>query len=340
MKTTASIGIDLGHSSVKTSIKTGIKLPILGGTTIFPTVVRDWVQIANEETARRAEADTVEINGKKFFVGETAQRQSQAETFTGQNRNWIETEQHDALLVSAWHRAMAVLARSENSLADPDQVSVVLGLPASYYAEQREVLLQRARCLLQRLVKPHQDLQIYIESQSRAPLLCVVFDAYGQETGRAGEEETWGVVEIGQFTTDFTLHDRGQEVDAAASSARGVSMIYDRIGAGFKQRGYEASYEMITKAIQTRKVKDFGKEEDINDIVQPAVSEFTTYIMDEVSSRFGTKARSMDGIIVPSGGAYIVGSEIRAKYPNAIIPAQPRFAVSEGYSRFGLLTLV
>jgi hypothetical protein len=68
-KTAASIGIDLGHSSVKTSIKTGIKLPILGGTTIFPTVVRDWVQIANEETARRAEADTVEVNGKKFLVG-------------------------------------------------------------------------------------------------------------------------------------------------------------------------------------------------------------------------------------------------------------------------------
>lgn len=340
MKNTISIGIDLGHSSVKTSIKTGNKIPVLGGATIFPTVVRDWVQIANEETARRAEADTVEVNGKKFFVGETAQRQSQAETFTGQNRNWIETEQHDALLVSAWNRAMAVLAKPENSLTEPDQISVVLGLPASYYVEQREVLLARARNLLQRLVKPHQDLQIYIESQSRAPLLCVVFDAYGQETGRAGEEETWGVVEIGQFTTDFTLHDRGQEVDAAASSARGVSMIYDRIGAGFKQRGYEASYETITKAIQSRKVKDFGKEVDVSDIVQPAVSEFTSYIMDEVASRFGTKARSMDGIIVAGGGAYIVGSEIKGKYPNAIIPAQPRFAVAEGYSRFGLLTLI
>jgi len=340
MKNTISIGIDLGHSSVKTAIKSGNKMPVIGGYTIFPTVVRDWIPIANEETARRAEADTVEINGKKFFVGETAQRQSQAETFTGQNRNWIATEQHDALMASAWNRAMGVLAKPENDMTEPEQISLVLGLPASYYAEQRDALLSRARGVLQPLVKPNQDLQIYVETQSRAPLLCIVFDAYGQETGRAGEEEIWGVVEIGQFTTDFTLHDRGQEVDAAASSTRGVSMIYDRIAVTFKQRGYEASYEQISRAIQSRKIKDFGKEVDVNDIVQPAISEFTTYILDEVASRFGSKARSMDGIIVAGGGAYIVGQEIKAKYPNTIIPAQARFAVAEGYSRFGLLTLM
>ena len=148
MKNTISIGIDLGHSSVKTAIKSGNKMPVIGGYTIFPTVVRGWTPIANEETARRAEADTVEVNGKKFFVGETAQRQSQAETFTGQNRNWIATEQHDALMASAWNRAMGVLAKPENNMAEPEQISLVLGLPASYYAEQRDALLSRARGLL------------------------------------------------------------------------------------------------------------------------------------------------------------------------------------------------
>lgn len=339
MKNAVSIGIDLGHSSVKTSIKSANKIAVIHGSSIFPTVVRDWIQIANEETARRAEVDTVVVNGKKYFVGETAQRQSQAETFSGQSRNWIETEQHDALLVSAWNRAQVVLAHTDNNMGEPERISVVLGLPASYYAEQRDVLRHRAVGILQKLVKPHQELSIYIESQSRAPLLCVVFDSYGVETGRAGEDETWGVVELGQFTTDFTLHDRGQEVDSAASSARGVHMVYDRIAASFKQKGFEGSFDLISKAIQTRKVKDFGKEVDVNDIVAPAISEFSTYILDEVASRFGSKARSMDGIIVAGGGAYIVGQDIKAKYPNAVIPGQPRFAVAEGYSRFGLLTL-
>ena len=337
MTNSIALGFDLGHSSVKISIKSGSKHPLIGASEIFPTVVRNWTPIANEETARKAEADTVVVNGKKFFVGVTAQRQGQADSFSGQSRDWIETEQHDALLVSAWNRACAVLAK--NDMAEPERISLVLGLPASYYAEQRDVLRIRASALLQRLVKPHQDLQIYIESQSRAPLLCVVFDHHGVETGRAGEDESWGVVEIGQFTTDFTLHDRGQEVDSAASSARGAHMVYDRIAAAFKAANYVADFETISTAIQSRKIKVYGKETDVSDLIMPAINEFTTYILDEVTTRFGDKAQRLDGIIVAGGGAYIVGQDIKAKYPNAIVPTNPRFAVAEGYSRFGLLTL-
>lgn len=337
MKHSASIGIDLGHSSVKISVKSGNKIPLIGAAEIFPTVVRNWASIANEETAKKAEVDTVDVNGKKFFIGVTAQRQGQAENFSGQSRNWVETEQHDALLIGAWNRANAILAKNE--MLDPDRISLVLGLPASYYVEQREPLRQRAISLLQRLVKPHQELSIYVESQSRAPLLCVVFDSYGVETGRAGEDESWGVVEIGQFTTDFTLHDRGQEVDSAASSARGAHMVYDRIASTFKQKNYLSDFETISTAIQSRKIKVYGKEVDVSDLISPAISEFSSYILDEVATRFGEKAQRMDGIIVAGGGAYIVGPEIKAKYPNAVIPTNPRFAVAEGYSRFGLLTL-
>jgi plasmid segregation protein ParM len=337
MAKAASIGIDLGHSSVKISVKSGAKMPLHGASEIFPTVVRNWASIANEETAKKAEVDTVEVNGKKFFVGVTAQRQGQAENFSGQSRNWIETDQHDAMLISAWDRANTILAK--NNLADPEQISLVLGLPASYYSEQREPLRARAISLIQRLIKPHQHLSVYVESQSRAPLLCVVFDQYGAETGRAGDDESWGVVEIGQFTTDFTLHDRGQEVDSAASSARGAHMVYDRIAATFKQKGYISDFETITGAIQTKKIKVYGKEVDVADVIAPALSEFSSYILDEVATRFGEKAQRLDGVIVAGGGAYIVGQEIKAKYPNAVIPQNPRFAVAEGYSRFGLLTL-
>lgn len=337
MTSSVSIGADLGHSSVKLSVKTSDKTALLGSAEIFPTVVRNWISIANEETARKALADTVEVNGKKFFVGVTAQRQGQADSFSGQTRNWIETEQHDALLVSAWDRAARILRA--NDIHNPEQIALVLGLPASYYAEQRDILRSRAQALLQPLVKPHQELKIYVESQSRAPLLCVAFDTHGSETGRAGEDESWGVVEIGQFTTDFTLHDRGQEVDAAATSARGAQMVYDRIAASLKAKNYVSDFETISHAIQSRKIKVYGKEVDVGDIVNPALSEFATYIEDEVATRFGEKAQRMDGIIVAGGGAYLVGPQIKAKYPNAVIPGNPRFAVAEGYARFGLLTI-
>jgi plasmid segregation protein ParM len=170
-------------------------------------------------------------------------------------------------------------------------------------------------------------------------LLCVVFDAYGAETGRAGEDETWGVVEIGQYTTDFTLHDHGQEVDNLASSVRGTAMVYDRIAATFKQSGYMSDFETISTAIKTQKIKVYGKETDVSDLVKPAIAEFTQYILDEVAKRFGEKAQGMDGLIVAGGGAHIVGEAIKKIYENALVPSNPRFSVAEGYSRFGLLTL-
>ncbi|OLP04560.1 ParM/StbA family protein [Rhodoferax antarcticus] len=336
-KTPISIGIDLGHSSVKVSVKSANKIALIGATTIFPTVVRSWTKIANEETARKAMNDTVDVNGKRFFIGVTAQLQGQAENFSGQSRNWIETDQHDALLVGAWNRAQTIL--EQNNMADTDNISLVLGLPASYYAQQREPLRKRAYALISRLIPPTQKFRVFIESQSRAPLLCVAFDAYGSETGRAGEDESWGVIEIGHYTTDFTFHDRGQEVDGAASSASGAHMVYDILTAAFKAAGYLVDTDTITTAIKTRKVKSYGVEIDVGHLVDPAIQSFSSYIQEEVASRFGEKAQRMDGLIVAGGGAYMVGQDIRANYPNAVVPNNPRFAVAEGYSRFGLLTL-
>lgn len=332
-----SIGIDLGHSSVKIAVKAAKKSALFNSTNIFPTVVRNWTAIANQETAQKAVADTVEIGGKKFFIGLTAQLQGQAENYSGQSRNWIQSEQHDALLLGAWNRAMRILA--ENDMAEPTNISLVLGLPASYYADQRGALRARAVSLLAHKMSEHQQLQIFVESQSRAPLLCVAFDAQGTETGRAGEDESWGVVEIGHYTTDFTLHDRGQEVDGATSSASGAYVIYDKIAAAFKQAGYLCDTETITSAIKTKKIKRFGQLVDVSELVNPAIQDFSSYILEEVGSRFGDTTQRLDGLIVAGGGAYIVGDDLKAIYPNAIVPANPRFAVAEGYSRFGLLTL-
>lgn len=337
MASPISIGIDLGHSSVKVSVKTSNGLALKGANINFPTVVKPWKLIANEETARKAELDTVQIDGKKFFIGVTAARQGQADTFSGQSRNWVETIEHDALLVGAWSRAMSILA--DNDLIYPGKMSLVLGLPTSYYLAQRGLLRARAQHLLNPKLAPGQNLQVFVEAQSRAPLLCVALDSYGQATGKAGESESWGVVEIGHFTTDFTFHDRGQEVDSISSSAMGARMAYDSVATQFKQKGYPVDIESIDTAIRTGKTKNFGQEIDVSNIVNPALSEFSTYILDEVTSRFGEKAQRMDGIIVAGGGAHLVGPYVKMTYPNATIPQNPRFTVAEGYSRFGLLTL-
>jgi len=331
-----SIGIDLGHSSVKVAVKTN-QGPLKEATEIFPTVVRNWCHIADVPTAKKALTDTVEVDGRKFFVGITAVRQGQAETFTGQNRSWVNTIQHDALLVGAWQRALKILEK--NNLDTPKRVVLVLGLPASYYMEQRKHLRSRTEELIRPLLSVGQTLEVFIQSQSRAPFACVSISASGQPTGAGGDTESWGVVEIGHFTTDFTFHDRGQEVESASSSASGAHTIYEEVASHFKQRGYLSDFESVTDAIQKKSLKVYGKDVDVSDVVNPAITQFANYILDEVRTRFGEKAQRMDGIIIAGGGAAIVGKEIQEKFPNAIIPESARYAVAEGYSRIGLLRI-
>jgi plasmid segregation protein ParM len=155
------------------------------------------------------------VNNRKFYIGVTGLRQCQAESFTGQTRNRIETDQHDALLVGAWISANKII--ETNGLHPPQTLTLVLGLPAFHYIEQRSALRARVKALIEPLLLADQTQRVFIESQFRVPLLFISVDSNGNPTDSAGNNEAWGVTEIGHFTTDFTFHDQGQEVDRAAS---------------------------------------------------------------------------------------------------------------------------
>jgi hypothetical protein len=60
MSRDAFTGADLGHSSMELSVKSG-PTPLSDGADIFPAVVLRWSQIATQDTARKALADTVPL---------------------------------------------------------------------------------------------------------------------------------------------------------------------------------------------------------------------------------------------------------------------------------------
>ena len=62
------IGLDIGHSMVK-----AVALSEDGRHTItFPSVVTHALPISDDMTAREAEKETVSVQGRNYFVGNTA----------------------------------------------------------------------------------------------------------------------------------------------------------------------------------------------------------------------------------------------------------------------------
>lgn len=331
-----AIGIDVGHSSVKISAINPNTQKLFEGQ--IETVVRDWKQLSNPATAKAAEKDTVTVNGRKFFIGRTAVLQSRAEDFSGQSKDWINTPEHDALVVGAWHMAHRLLT-SDPAYRTPETIHLILGLPAAFFFRQKDALRDRVIDLITPHLIHHQKLTVLVQSQSLAPLFTVAIDQFGLPTGKVSEEDSWGSVEIGHYTTDFSFQDRGQEIDEATTSVDGVITVYQRVKEGLKQKGYVHDLETISKAVQYRKIKIFGTDVDVSDIVQPAVYDFATLIKERTNNLFKDSSQRMDGIVIAGGGAHIdgIGSAIKEQYPNAIILDNARFAVSNGLARLGLL---
>ena len=71
----ASFGVDIGHSAVKIAASM-LDTPTLRHTATIPTVVVRAIDLTNEDTARKAAAETITIDGASYFFGETAILQS------------------------------------------------------------------------------------------------------------------------------------------------------------------------------------------------------------------------------------------------------------------------
>jgi len=195
----ASFGWDIGHSSCKLAIA-------LAGDgknrkfELFPTVVVPATHIDDEETAKLAQKETVWVDGQSFFVGKTALSQGHAVVFSGQDKDWITTPAHDALILAAWRKSLAQLPNH------PKNIVIVLGLPMAFYAIQKDVLKDRAYKLLSPLLEKGQFLEIKTCSQSRAPLVNLQHLEDGSINPKYNiETDNYAVIDIGHFTTDFCL---------------------------------------------------------------------------------------------------------------------------------------
>ena len=333
MQKNISIAIDGGHSMFKvraalsSAPNTRISLQI-------PTVVMPAILLTNEQTKLRAEGETVELHGKKYFFGETALRQGRSEVFTGQNSDWIESIQHDVLLLGAWFNVMREIG------SGPARIHLVMGLPAKYLSAQKSLLRERVTALLTPRLLPGQTLRVLIQSQADAPLQWISLDTDGALNKQTSlDSGAWGVIEIGHFTTDFALSEQGSMVEYAVASCAGMNLAYEAIASALAAERLPTALDVVERAIRTREIKLFGKPQNVGALVERAMAGFEAIVLDEANRIFGDKAATLDGIVVGGGGAELLFAKLRDRFPNAICDDNPRMMVAEGFCRLGLMSL-
>jgi plasmid segregation protein ParM len=179
-----------------------------------------------------------------------------------------------------------------------------------------------------------------VQSQADAPLQWLAIQGNGAlNTQRDLDNEAWGVIEIGHYTTDFALSERGSMMEYAVASCAGMHLVYDALSCAMAAERLPTALDVVETAVRTRSIKLYGKPRDVGPLLDTATSGFQATVLDEADRIFSDKAAVLDGIVVGGGGAELLFGKLLERFPNAICGDEPRMMVAEGFCRLGLMSL-
>lgn len=321
-----AIGLDVGRSAVKVVAFAGGLFYRL----VFPSIVTPAIEIGDAATAARAEQETVEIKGKRYFTGDTARLQGGATSTVGLSHDWIETNEYLALVASTMKRLEAI---GVPGLENP---YMVIGTPASQFGPQQTRLEEMTRQVV--------SAEIKVLPQPMGAYCDFFLDPRGLPIKEHVRDEnkrlkSWAVVEVGHFTTDFLLMREGQYIERGAGSCEGVNFAAEHLVRILAGKKIQTNLLACETALQTKKIFHFG-ERPIENEVNEAAAHVVQKIIAKANSLLSTEVATLDGVLLAGGGAELVHPSLTAAWPHTILLKNPRMSVADGFCRYGMGVLL
>ncbi|HEX2953572.1 MAG TPA: ParM/StbA family protein, partial [Bacillota bacterium] len=322
---TKNIGIDLGFGFVKAT--NGEK------DFIFPSVVG-----AGQDLTYRSELTTyvdpienlsVSIEGKKYFVGDLAIRQSEILS-RSLGENHAQEKNTKILLLTA----LALFVQG-----DSEEFNVVTGLPPSYYLAFKDELAE--------MVKGNHSIIINTDGTDRKKTIVVdkvkiipqplgtlfqkLFNQNGVLEDKDMARSRIGIIDVGFRTTDFAVADKLEYIDKMSySTATGMSNAYGLVSEHLRNqfRIYKENFE-LDEIIQEAKIKIAGKVHDLTQVKKEAFEQVAAKILTEMNSIWDR--RELDLIFVSGGGGKALADYLLPELETAVLIEDSQIANVHGY---------
>jgi plasmid segregation protein ParM len=322
------VGLDLGHSAVKMTFdgKSGTV-----DRFIFPSLAAPAIQIRNEAEAKIAADETIAINGRNFFVGNTAAIQGRAGLSNGLTSEWISSDEHSALI------AMAKRVVDKSGV---DGLRLyVLGLPVVHFETHKDILKEKAtqqlgnNCEIRVIPQPIGGYQAHMLNRN---------GAINKE--RSFSDESWGVIDVGYYSTDFILMMQGRWVESSSGGCGGVRMAAEHMQRLLEAKGIQRDLVDVEKGLREGFIRHFGDKMDLSKEISEATELVASKVIDMATQLMSSHVHSLDGVLVTGGGADIIFSTMKSRWPHVKLIEDShnnpkiqgsRFIVSEGYYRWG-----
>jgi hypothetical protein len=147
-----------------------------------------------------------------------------------------------------------------------------------------------------------------------------------------------GILDIGTFTCDLALSD-GFEYVAKASGSRTVAMstVWRQVRDGIKERhSLEYDLHQIDHILRNgQSVTVQGQDQDIGDLVQPAVDVLAQQVLAFARDRWG-RARDFRRILLTGGGAVHIAEAVKQVYPHTLVLSEPHKGNVRGFLKYAV----
>lgn len=147
-----------------------------------------------------------------------------------------------------------------------------------------------------------------------------------------------GVIDVGGKTTDCAVVRPGMMVDVSRSGSNdiGLLMLEQALGSHLRtalEVDAALSPTLIEGAMTKGKVRLYGKEHDVSEIVEREKKQLADKIMSAVRTKIGSGA-DLEYVLFVGGGALMLKDQLLTHFPHARVPEQPDFANARGMLKF------
>lgn len=326
------MAIDVGFGRVKAQSSNGQKVD-------FPSIIGEFHPvrfISGAESTDLSSRLVIEHNFKKWYVGESALKQSTPQATVDKERT-VTTEGITLLLA-----AMSLMAEK-----NPEIVNLVVGLPVMHY----ETLKQK---YLSAVCKPHLiDLLSLNGSVEKKLFLSVdgvkilpqpfgtLFDVLLNERGELVDSKLAsgkiGVVDIGYNTLDLARSDNLEFINPRSTSFSGLGMFtaFQSLSLElYRNLGVEITPERIEPIIRCGELRVSGQMKSIIEYKRAALRAAADQIVSRIKSLWPDRWE-LDRILISGGGAILLGEYLLpALDGQAVLVHSPMFANVSGYLKF------
>lgn len=328
------LGIDIGFGFTKAT--NGER------SMIFKSVLGESIKIQSSD-AVFADMDDLEylhaeIDGKDYFLGELAVRQSSERFFTLDQSQFV--SEYTKIL------ALTAAAKLVNSHIP---INLVTGLPIGFYSRHKKelvkILLGEHTVILKdsegnALEKTVNINKVSVMFQPWGSLFNVMLNERGEMKDKRPVNEKFGIIDIGFRTSDYSVSDKMHYSERGSRTTdSGIARAFNMLASKLReQSGVNVELYRLYDAVDKGRIKIRGEEYNIEEQTKQVFGQLATKVANEVD-RLWVDDWDIDNMIVTGGGGRVLSKYLEPMIKGHVTPMDPdidaRFYNVHGYWKFG-----